>query len=131
MTNRLGEEIPQPITYYGEADILGQLSYELINHPNSCLSKNLVGWYNALYSANSNNADCSYQVEINKSLCPSNLASNAQELTFYLNSLVFQGIATVLIDFLVFTASKLSKTAGRKLINDYRASLLSKFNALL
>jgi len=130
MPNRLGEEIPQPITYYGEADILGQLSYELINNPNSCLSRNLVAWYNALYSADSNNVDCSYQVEVNTSLCPSNLASNAQQLTSYLNSLVFQDVATVLIDFLVFTASKLSKTAGRTLVNKYRADLLSKFNAL-
>jgi hypothetical protein len=130
MSNRLGGEIPQPITYYGEADILGQLSYELINNPNSCLSKNLVSWYNALYSASPNLNDCSYQAEINESLCSSNLASNSAQLTSYLNSLIFQGVDTVLIDFLVGVASKLSKTAGRKLINDYRASLLSKFNAL-
>jgi hypothetical protein len=52
------------ILYYGHADLLAQIGHELASSPDSCFSKNVISWYNALYSAGDTNfVDCSYQIE--------------------------------------------------------------------
>lgn len=55
--------------WYGNADILAQIADELRNNPHGCMAVNLLAWYNAVYTALSESADCSYQVKINTKLC--------------------------------------------------------------
>lgn len=49
--------------YFGHSDLLAQVAYELQHNADSCFGKNLIAWYNALYSADSNDKSCSYQIE--------------------------------------------------------------------
>lgn len=60
----------QELEYYGDSDLLAQIASELQCNPNSCFAKNVVAWYNALYSAPESFDDCRYQIETQK---PSNL----------------------------------------------------------
>lgn len=49
--------------YFGHSDLIAQVAYELQYSPDSCFGKNLVAWYNALYSADPNDKSCVYQIE--------------------------------------------------------------------
>lgn len=49
--------------YFGHSDLLAQVAYELQHNADSCFGKNLIAWYNTLYSANPNDKSCAYQIE--------------------------------------------------------------------
>lgn len=64
MARNFSFDEPQ-ILYYGHADLLAQIGHELASRPDSCFSKNVLSWYNALYSAqNTNFDDCRYQTDV-------------------------------------------------------------------
>lgn len=64
MAQKFSFDEPQ-ILYYGHADLLAQIGHELATRPDSCFSKNVISWYNALYSAsNTNFDDCRYQTDV-------------------------------------------------------------------
>ena len=67
---RLEPSSPE-IQYWGNSDLLAQVAYEIRNYPDRCFSKNVLAWYDSAYALPSGDVtDCSYQVEINTSLCP-------------------------------------------------------------
>lgn len=65
-------EPPNPeVQYWGNSDLLAQIAYEIRNYPDRCFSKNVLAWYDSAYALSSDDVtDCSYQIEINTSLCP-------------------------------------------------------------
>jgi hypothetical protein len=57
------------LVYYGNSDLLAQIAEEITCNPTSCLSKNLLAWYDMAYANQFEFNDCKYQVEINQELC--------------------------------------------------------------
>ena len=49
--------------YYGNSDLLAQLSREIQCRPDSCIAKDVISWYNSLYSEGDFD-DCRYRVDI-------------------------------------------------------------------
>jgi hypothetical protein len=131
MNKPIGGFLPQNIEYYANSDLIAQIVYELINHPQSCFAVNTASWYNSLYSASPEDSSCLYQVRINQDLCPPIFALDKNELITYLSNLTFTPVDDALLDYLVSLTQGLSETNGRKLVNGYRASLLDKFNSLI
>lgn len=62
------------------SDLLRLIEDELRRYPNSCFSKNVMAWYNALYRALSYSGDCTYQVQINQSLCDPQFPTSASDI---------------------------------------------------
>jgi hypothetical protein len=65
-------EPPDPnLEFWGNSDLLAQIADELRNHPDTCFSRNVIAWYTSAYAPLIDElTDCSYQIDINQSLCP-------------------------------------------------------------
>lgn len=68
------------VIYYGNSDFLGQIAEEITCNPESCLSKNLLSWYNVAYATEDRFDDCRYQIEINAALCEQDPPSTLEEI---------------------------------------------------
>ena len=60
--------------------MLAQIANELQVAPESCLSKNILAWYNETYVSSDEFEDCRYQIEINAALCEQEPLSFLEEL---------------------------------------------------
>lgn len=60
----------QGVVYYGNSDFLAQIADHIQRYPDSCLTINILAFYNSLYSELSDPTSCEYQVQINEELCP-------------------------------------------------------------
>jgi len=116
------------LVYYGNSDLLGQIALELANRPNSCLSKNLVSWYNSLYNELSEFSDCRYQIEINEELCPDLSDSTIEEVFDLLITFSLDDAASFVVAYVVNKALEQGEVEGRQVISDIRKQLTSEFN---
>lgn len=100
---------PLGLIYYGNSDFLAQICDHVTRYPDSCLAKNLIAFYNSLYSELFNQIDCSYQVQINQNLCPRSASSSEAEIINSINMLI-AGIerqqAEQLIDRIYYAANR-------------------------
>lgn len=78
---------PLGLIYYGNSDFLAQICDHVTRYPDSCLAKNLIAFYNSLYSELFNQVDCSYQVQINENLCQRSGSSSEAEILNSINML--------------------------------------------
>lgn len=78
------------LVYYGNSDLLAQIAEEITCNPSSCLSKNILAWYDMAYASQLDINNCSYQVEINQNLCeiqpPSTLTNVIDLISAFLSN---------------------------------------------
>jgi hypothetical protein len=94
------------MVYIGQSDLIAQVIYELKNHPDSCMAKNLLSWYNALYSASTNDLTCSYQVQTK--------AISISDLPVVLKSFSLQTIEVTLENYLSSELTRLIPIMTKK-----------------
>lgn len=110
MSERIFDLQPkEDISYFGNSDLIGQITDQLRNCPDSCFSQNVFAWYNASYEALTNSEDCSYQVNADRQLC-ADLYGEPGE-----------GDITVgeAFDFIVSTAVAVGRRDGRRLLLNF------------
>lgn len=95
--------------YYGQSDLLGQITDELRDSPSSCFSRNVFAWYNSAYAPGNIDDTCVYQVDANKQLC----------IELYGDPEANQPSIGSSLDFLVDTAAALGRRDGRRLILNF------------
>jgi len=106
----LGFPLERSITSSLGSDLLRLIEDELRRYPNSCFSKNVVAWYNALHRALSYSGDCSYQVQINQSLCDQQFPTSANDVIadiVFLGSLVDRREALRMNQYIFRTARRM------------------------